>query len=133
MARITGTSFQHTSFKECKLLGLHFEDCNSFLLSLHFEVCILNFSSFQKLELKNLHFHDCELREADFTEAKLPNAVFSNCNLNGASFVNTHLFKADFRTAYNFSLDPEMNRIKKAQFAMPGIIGLLDKYDIVIE
>ena len=132
MARITGTSFQHAEFKECKLLGLHFEDCNEFLLSLGFEKCILNFSSFQKLELKNLHFYDCELQEVDFTEAKLPHSVFRNCNLAAATFINTQLFKADFKTAYNYSIDPETNQIKKAQFSMPGLIGLLDKYDIEV-
>ncbi|MGI8788822.1 MAG: hypothetical protein ACR2HG_13805 [Pyrinomonadaceae bacterium] len=41
--------------------------------------------------------------------------------------------KADFQTAYNYSIDPESNRIKKAQFSIPGIARLLDKYEIEIE
>jgi fluoroquinolone resistance protein len=43
------------------------------------------------------------------------------------------LEKADFRTAYNYSIDPEKNRIKKAKFSIFGVTGLLDKYDIEIE
>ena len=40
------------------------------------------------------------------------------------------LFKADFRFAEKYSINPETNNIKKAKFLWPGIIGLLDKYDI---
>ena len=48
-------------------------------------------------------------------------------------FNKTILEKADFRTAYNFSIDPENNRMKKARFSSIGIQGLLYKYDIVID
>lgn len=41
--------------------------------------------------------------------------------------------KVDFRTAFNYSMGPEINRIKKAKFSISGISGLLDKYDIDIE
>jgi len=30
-------------------------------------------------------------------------------------------------------IDPEINRIKKAKFSVPGVLGLLNKHDIVIE
>jgi fluoroquinolone resistance protein len=59
--------------------------------------------------------------------------VFDNCDLSKASFDNTILEKADFRTAFNYSINPESNKIKKAKFSVSGIAGLLDKYDIHIE
>jgi hypothetical protein len=37
------------------------------------------------------------------------------------------------RTSYNYSINPEVNRIKKAKFSTTGIAGLLHKYDIEIE
>jgi hypothetical protein len=43
------------------------------------------------------------------------------------------LEKADFRSAFNFSIDPEMNRMKKAKFSRTGVFGLLHKYNIEIE
>jgi fluoroquinolone resistance protein len=43
------------------------------------------------------------------------------------------LEKADFRTSNGYSIDPEMNRIKKAKFSLEGVAGLLDKYDIEVE
>jgi fluoroquinolone resistance protein len=47
-------------------------------------------------------------------------------------FDHTILEKADLRSSYNYSFDPEINRIKKAMFSLQGIPGLLNKYDIEI-
>ncbi len=71
--------------------------------------------------------------EVDFTEADLSSAVFDNCDLTRSIFENTILEKADFRTSRNYSFDPDLNKIKKAKFSYPGILGLLGKYDIEIE
>ena len=76
---------------------------------------------------------DCSLEEVDFSDADLSHAQFSECNLKGATFNTTVLENADFRTARNFSIDPERNRLRKAQFSKEGAIGLLKKYDIVVE
>ena len=133
MAKITNTAFKDVRFKDCKLLGLHFEDCNPFLLTLGFEGCQLNLSSFYKLKLKNTKFINCILREVDFLETDLSASVFDNCDFAGAIIKNNNFEKADFRRSYNFSIDPEINNIKKAKFSMSALAGLLDKYQIVIE
>jgi uncharacterized protein YjbI with pentapeptide repeats len=72
------------------------------------------------------------LQEVDFSEADLNSSIFDNCDLMRATFENTILEKVDLRTSYNYSLDPELNRIRKAKFSMSGIVGLLNKYDIEI-
>lgn len=133
MAKINNTSFKGAKFINCKLLGLNFNDCDNFLLMIHFDNCHLNLASFYKLELKKIEFKNCDLQEADFTETDLTNSTFENCDLNRAIFSSTNLEKADFSTAYNYSIDPGINRIKKAKFSSIGILGLLDKYDIIIE
>jgi len=69
----------------------------------------------------------------DFADADLSGAVFDNCDLYQAAFNYTNLEKADFRTAYNYSIDPEINRIKKAKFSISGLPGLLHKFDIDIQ
>ena len=69
----------------------------------------------------------------DFTECDLTGAVFDNCDLLGAAFENTILKTADFRTSINYSINPDINQIKKAKFSLPAVIGLLDRYDIKIE
>ena len=55
-------------------------------------------------------------------------SAYRNYSLAGAN-----LEKADFRTAAHYSINPENNKIKKAKFAMPWVLGLLDKYNIEIE
>ena len=49
-----------------------------------------------------------------------------------ARFGSTILAKADFTTAINLMLDPEMNTLKKAKFSVNGLPGLLLKYDLKI-
>jgi fluoroquinolone resistance protein len=133
MAKLRNTAFKDVNFKDCKLLGLRFDDCNPFLISFNFENCMLSFSSFYELKLKNTRFDNCKLEEVDFVETDLTNAVFKNCDLNRAVFDRTKLEGADFRTAFNFSIDPEINQIKKARFSAQNVVGLLNKYKIIIE
>lgn len=115
------------------MLGLHFDTCSEFGLSFSFDSCQLNHSSFYKTKIKKTVFKNSQLQETDFVETDLTSAVFDNCNLQQAMFEQTTLEKADLRTSYNYSIDPETNRIKKAKFSFAGISGLLDKYDIEIE
>ena len=133
LAQIHGTVLREVKFKDCKMLGIQFETCNEFGLSFSFENCQVNHSTFFQMNIKKTIFRNCQLREIDFSESNLTNVIFDNCDLAQAIFINTILDKADFRTAYNYSLDPENNRIKKAKFSIIGVSGLLDKYDIVIE
>jgi len=133
MAKLEKTAVKDIQFKECKLLGVHFETCDEFLFAVRFENCLMNLASFYKRKLKKTKFVNCSLQEADFAEADLGSSVFDNCDLAHAIFQQTNLEKADFRTSYNYSIDPELNKIKKAKFSIPSVTGLLDKYDIEIE
>jgi len=85
------------------------------------------------LKLKNLKFTNCKLIEVDFTETNLTNSVFDNCELKGAFFNNTLLEKVDFRTSYNYAINPEINSIKQAKFSLHGLPGLLGEYNIEVE
>ena len=85
------------------------------------------------MKIKKTKFINCGLQEVDFTGADLTGGIFNTCDLAGATFDKTQLEKADLRTAYNYSINPELNKIKKAKFSLPGIAGLLDKYDIEID
>jgi len=133
LAKLIKTTFRQVAFRDCKMLGLRFDNCNKFGLSFGFEGCILDHSSFYELKLKNIVFRNCRLLETVFTQCDLTSAVFDNCDLSGTTFDNTILEKADLRTACNYAIDPDRNKIKKAKFSIAGISGLLDKYDIYIE
>jgi uncharacterized protein YjbI with pentapeptide repeats len=79
------------------------------------------------------NFIACSMKETGFINTQLSNAIFDNCNLDNAIFNDSQLAGADFRSAYNYKIDPEYNPMKKAKFSVQGIVGLLEKYDIKIE
>ncbi len=133
LAKLEKTAFQNIEFTGCKLLGLFFETCNSLLYSAKFKGCILNLSSFYALDLKETIFSDCSMQKVDFTEANLTLSRFEKCDLAGAIFRDTNVEKVDFKTAYNFAIDPEINRIRKAKFSLDTVHGLLTKYQIILE
>ena len=133
LAKLRDTSFQEVRFANSKLLGLPFCDCRQLLLEFEFDQCMLKLSNFQRLNLKNTRFNDCNLQEADFTGADLTGSTFDNCDLMRATFDHTNLEKADFRSAYNYSINPEINRIRKAKFSLAGVAGLLDVYGVEVD
>jgi uncharacterized protein YjbI with pentapeptide repeats len=133
MAKLRNTAFQNVQFKVCKMLGMHFEVCSKFLFEVNFEGCLLNLSSFYQMLLKKSSFKDCSLLEVDFVEAVLTGSSFEGCNLAGAMFEHTQMEKCDFRSAINYSIDPDNNQIKKARFSASGLPGLLNKYNLDIE
>ena len=133
LASLKNTALNDIHFIGCKLVGVLFDECNPFLFSVHFENCVLKLAVFYKAKLKKTGFKNCNLQETDFTEADMTAATFDNCDLQRAIFHKTILEKADFRTSFHYSIDPELNRIKKARFSRMGIVGLLDKYNIEIE
>ncbi|OGK09836.1 MAG: hypothetical protein A2W80_02020 [Candidatus Riflebacteria bacterium GWC2_50_8] len=133
LVKICNLTLNEVVFKDCKQLGWDFTGCNNVFFSASFEDCNLNFSVFSEMNLKGTSFSGCTLQEADFRQANLASARFINCDLERAIFVRTNLEKADFRTSFNYTLDPDQNRIKKAKFSFPAVLGLLSKYDISIE
>lgn len=133
LVKLGSTSLQDVKFLKSKLLGLRFEDCKDFLFSVNFDECHLNLSTFYQSLLKKTIFKDCYLHEVDFTESNLANARFINCDLTRAIFERANLEKTDFTSSYNFTIDPEKNKIRKAKFSKENVAGLLTKYDIIIE
>jgi len=77
-------------------------------------------------------FIKSSLKEVSFSRTNLSQAVFGECDLSGTVFSSTNLTAADMRTAFNYSIDPELNTLKQAQFSLHGIEGLLNKYGIKI-
>lgn len=132
-AQLGNTAFREVTFKGCKMLGLHFEHCNGLIFSAHFTDCQLDFSCFYQRNLKNSSFNACSLKEVDFGEANLSGASITNCDLTNATFDYTNLEKADLRESFNFTIDPENNRIQKAKFTASTLGGLLRKYNLEIE
>ena len=133
MVKTKGTTLKDVVFNNCKLVGFPFHDCNAFLLTVAFNDCQLNLSSFFNLKLKSTSFKSCKLEQVDFTNADLSSSKFIECNLYRAVFDNTNLEKADFKTSYNLTINPETNWIKNARFSKENALGLLSTYQINID
>lgn len=132
MTKIQGSGFSDAIFIGCKILGVNFSECNKLMFSFSFSDCQIDYSTFFGTKLLKTKFEKCSLRETDFSEVNLTSSVFLDCDLTGAIFSNTILDKVDFRTASNYSIDPEFNKLKKAKFSSLNLEGLLYKYQLDI-
>lgn len=132
LTTLKNTGFRGVKFDQTKIMGLQFEDCNQFLLSLAFSKSSLTLSSFRSLVLKKIEFSECILKEVDFSSADLSGSSFQNTALSRSIFFQTNLEKADFTSAIDYAIDPDLNKVKRTKFSFPGLLGLLDKYDLDI-
>jgi fluoroquinolone resistance protein len=140
--RFEACTLQGASFESAKLDDVYFDrsdvslinfgQCSAFGFHVDFLECKLDSCSFFNQNLKKTRFVDCSLREAKFLKCDLTGAVFKNCNLELTLFASTSLVQADFSTAYNVSLDPDANTLKKTRFSLHSLPGLLTKYDILV-
>ena len=132
-ALLGNTSFQTVIFKNCKMLGLQFDVCDQFGFAASFDNCQLDHSSFHGMKLNRSFFKNSKMEGVDLSEADLKNSMLIDCDLLHTTFRNTNLEKADLRKSVNYSIDPEQNMVSNAKFSLPEVIGLLDKYPIIIE
>ncbi|MCK5632740.1 pentapeptide repeat-containing protein [bacterium] len=75
-----------------------------------------------KAELKRSFFIATSLIEADFADTDIKETFFRHCNLNRSNFCG----------ALNYVIDPLVNKVKKAKFSFPEVLGLLHGFDIKI-
>lgn len=132
-ANFTQAMLNDVVFQQCKIMGVRFDSLRSTPLSVGFEGCVLDLSSFYRLNLSGTSFERCSLREVDFTEADLQRASFEGADLTGAQFDECNLEEADFRQTVGCVIYPNKNKIRKARFSISGLPGLLQQYGIVIE
>ncbi|MCX2738885.1 pentapeptide repeat-containing protein [Pontibacter anaerobius] len=132
MLKLHCSTLSDVVFRECKLTGVNFSECEDILFTVRFENCILDYASFVGRKMAKTPFLHTSLKGADFSNANLANAVFGETDLERAVFSFTNLTGADFSTAFNFEIDPELNTVKKAKFSRHGLQGLLAKYNLQV-
>ena len=132
-AHVAETVFQGVQFNDCKMMGIRMELASKHLFTAVFNHCVLSYSSFRGRKMNRWKFKDCIFHHTDFSGSDLGNAVFAHCDLKEAVFDKTNLQGADLTQAFNFTIDPEANAVKKARFQLSGLPGLLTKYGLKIE
>ena len=133
MVKFGHIGFDNVLFDGCKMIGVDFSHTKDFLFSVNFSNCILDYAAFMKKKNRKANFNNCSLKGTDFSEADLTSAVFQKCDLSAAVFMRSILSSANFVSAYNFTIDPEKNQLRKAKFSTDGLIGLLANYGIIVE
>lgn len=133
LALLKQTGLKNIGFTNCKMVGIDFSVTNDFLFSVNFAHCIIDYSTFFKKKMKKTIFKHSSLKDVDFGDTDLSMAIFDNCDLLNTAFTASNLEKADFRTAKNYIIDPEKNKMKNARFSYTGLAGLLSKYDLNID
>ena len=133
-----GTKINHVSrrdvwFTTCDFTSVNFAMTDQILYEFHFKDSLLDYAQFYSLKLKKMQFINCSMIAVDFMESDLSEALFDNCNLRHAVFIGTTANKTDFSTSYDFIIDPEKNKLKRAIFSTENLAGLLKKYDLVIK
>jgi uncharacterized protein YjbI with pentapeptide repeats len=131
--KINYISLRGVFFTKCNFTGVNFAMTDQVIYEFHFKDCLLDYAQFYALKLKKMQFINCSMISVDFMGSDLTEVLFDNCNLRKAVFMDTIANKADFYTSYDYTIDPDKNKIKKAVFSVNGLKGLLDKYDIVVK
>lgn len=131
-AKINYVGLRDVHFANCNFTNVNFAMCDTLLFKFSFTGCILDYSKFYTLKMPNTVFTDCSIIAADFMAADITAVLFDNCNLHKSVFIDTIANKADFSNSYNFTIDPEKNKLKKAIFSTENLKGLLYRHDLVI-
>jgi uncharacterized protein YjbI with pentapeptide repeats len=131
-ASIKHTTFRGVKFIDTKLTGIQWPEA-AMPLDVNFKRCLLNYSGFIGVDLRNTKMIECQLKEADFTEANLSKTDCSYSDFSGARFINTNLTRANFTNATNYAIHPHGNKLCKTKFSLPEVLSLLDVFDIIIE
>ncbi|MFH1689781.1 MAG: pentapeptide repeat-containing protein [Candidatus Eisenbacteria bacterium] len=134
LAKLPHCSFSGTVFEGCKLIGINWTEARWAATRLWdpvtFRKCVLDHSTFLGLSLKAISLTDCMAKEVDFREVDLSEADFAGTDLTGSLFSGTNLTGASFDGAYNYSIDPRINTLKGAKFALPEAMSLLAGLEI---
>ncbi|WP_300829523.1 pentapeptide repeat-containing protein [uncultured Rikenella sp.] len=133
MAEFEETGMREAVFEECEVRGVDFGRCRKFGFSVAFRKCHLSFCSFHGLKMPKTAFTEGAAKECFFSECDLTQADFSGCDLERTLFDGCKLEKADFRTAFQYTIDPAINRMRGARFSRDGLEGLLASYGLSIE
>jgi len=131
-AKINYVAFRTATFTRCEIKEVNFAMCDKLIFDISFEDCIIDFSKFYTLKIKGTKFTDCSLIAVDFMNTDLTGVAFIRCDLYRAEFSKAIANKTDFRTSFNYTIDPEKTKLKKVRFSLSEVKGLLYKHDILI-
>jgi fluoroquinolone resistance protein len=129
LVKLGYSQFRDVIFEGSKLIGVDWTSAYWPILTLtapvKFIQCILNNSSFFKLNLQELVIEECKAHEVDFREGDFGEANFTFTDFTHSLFGKTNLRNADFTDASNYNIDVYQNELKNAKFSRLEAVNLL--------
>jgi fluoroquinolone resistance protein len=136
LVNFTDSSFLEVVFKKTNLIGIDWTKTSlskkNYLKQVDFFECVLNYSTFVGISLKNTILSRCIAHDVDFSDADLTKTDCKNTDFMNSRFANTNLTEADFTGAINYLISVTNNNIKKARFSLPEALSLLSTLDIIL-
>lgn len=136
LIRVKGCSFTNTQFKNSKVVGVNWAEAawgkRALLPSIDFFDCAINYSTFIGLDLCRINLTGCVAKDVDFAEANLTQANCTHTDFSDSRFLHTDLTEADFTGATNYSINANLNVLKRTKFSFSEAMSLLYSLDIVL-
>lgn len=136
LIQVKGCAFINTSFHECQLVGVNWTELDwergRLLKPFDFHKCVLSYSTFIGLTLKQVSLTECICKDVDFAEADLTQADCRRTDFAASRFLNTNLTQADFTGARDYAIAPNLNQLKQTKFSLPEAMALLYGLDIIL-
>lgn len=127
------SAFLGVRFEACKMIGIDWTLVNSRFFRIDLDKCMLNHSTFARMDMARASLTGCVAHDCDFLETNLARAVCRGTDFAKSRFAGTNLSEADFRGAVRYAIDPTANRVKQAKFSLPEATSLLAGFGIVIQ
>ncbi len=131
-AKINHVALRTVGFHDCEMKEVNFSMCDKLIFDIAFDDCILDFSKFYALKIKDTVFRNCSLIAVDFMGADITAAVFDHCDLYRSEFDKAIALKTNFKTSYHYTINPQKTRIQKAIFSLKEVKGLLFQHEIIV-
>lgn len=134
---MSGLRMQNSAFQACACIAIDWSEVRRtgklFPLFKEIRGCTLKFNTFFKMKIPKIPIADSSLLDCAFMECDLSGGVFRNVDFRDSTFQDCDLSKADFREARNYRINTTSNRVSKARFSLPEVVGLLDNLDVIIQ
>jgi fluoroquinolone resistance protein len=138
LASLKECAFNSTRFENSQVIGVDWTQTawakNKFIVfkPVDFIDCVLNHSTFSGLKMKQIQIVRCIAHDVSFEEADLTQADCTFTDFNSSRFMHTNLTEANFTSATNYSIAPQLNVLKKTKFSLPEAMALLYGLDIIL-
>ena len=129
LIKIKHTSLTGIKVINSKAIGILWCDASN-PFSVSFNNSQISYSNFYGKNMKKGQFIKCTAAEVDFSECNLSSSNFTGTDLRNTRFFNTDLTGANFVNTENYFIDPKTNKVKNAQFNLPGALSFLAALDI---